>query len=500
MRVLAFSPYARFTPHFETDLEILEGHISRGDEVAMLGCDRELESCDPNPGHKRSRCLGCSGARAHGLRLLSRRPEVASFGEYLDDADRRRLDALRSDFASLEELQSYQFDAMDLGFAAASSLIWSVRDADLDLREHSSLLRGFLRASASTYLGVRNYLSRVATDRVYLFNGRMGPMRGALRASQEAGVDCYVHERGCDLNHYLLCQNAMPHERQYFEESVHRAWEESNLPEEERAEIASNWFESRSRGEFANWHSFTAQQRQGQLPEGFRDEGRNVALFVSSEYEYASISDDWRNPLFRRPSEGIAQIAEEIEKRRGELHLYIRMHPNPDTGRGRAHDRIAGLGGRHVSVIRPSSSISSYALLHACEKTVTTSSTMGIEATFWRKPSIQAGRSIYSGLRGAYLPDSFGELMALIDDPKLPAVERHAADLYGYYQATFGTLFRYFQADGVCSGSFKGERLLPSRVERRRIRALRMVELPGVVHQKLGRWRRDPANERGARS
>ena len=475
MRVFLFAPYALYSPHFETDLEIAENHLLNGDQVTLLACNRDLEICDPNLQRTAARCLKCIARRKVGVRRLSGDLEVRGIPELLTAADQRRVAELPSHFADAQELRSLVVDGFDAGFAALASLIWLHRDADLDVRAHVDDLGRFLRSSCRAYYAVRNYLRVNATDRAYVFNGRMAPMRAALRACQKEGVDCFVHERGCDLQRYALYRNAMPHEIANTEKLIHEAWNSENPPREEKVRIAEAWFRQRSTGVVANWYSFTEKQVRGRLPANWRDDRRNIALFSTSEYEFASISDEWNNPIFDGPTDGMLRIVEACAAHAEDLHLYLRLHPGLADRDNTSVRRLCELRAPHVTVLPPESEVCSYALLDSCEKVVVTGSTLGIEATFRGKPSILAGRSFYRNLGSTYLPRDFEEVMQLILEPQLPPKQIEGALKYGYYLATFGTEFRHFSPSGISSGMFKGRPIRPAPLGRLQIGGARVV-------------------------
>ena len=475
MRVFLFAPYALYSPHFETDLEIAENHLEHGDRVTLLTCNRDLEICDPNVERTGPRCLKCMERSKAGIRRLSGTVEIRGIPELLTAEDHRRVAEIPTRFEDARSLRALTVDGFDVGFAALSSLIWRRQDPDLDLQAHSADVARFLRSSLRAYYAVRNYLRDNPTDRAYVFNGRMAPMRAAFRACQREGVDCFVHERGCDLQHYALFRNAMPHEIANTERLIREAWVSEDVPRAEKIRIAENWFEQRSRGVVNNWHSFTAKQVRGRLPEDWRDDRRNIAVYATSEYEFAAISDEWNNPIFDSPTEGLRRIVDACAAHADDVHVYLRLHPAIAAEENPSVERLLALRGPHVTVLPPDSNVCSYALLDACEKVVVTSSTLGIEAAFRGKPSILAGRCFYRNLGSTYLPADFEELMALILDPHLAPRQIEGALMYGYYQATFGTEFRHFRPTGVCRGEFKGRPVKPSPLGRLRVGSARVL-------------------------
>ena len=74
--------------------------------------------------------------------------------------------------------------------------------------------------------------------------------------------------------------------------------------------------------------------------------------------------------------------------------FYLRVHPHMKelpSSTSQLVD-IQALSSRYsnVCVIWPEENIDTYALIDACEKILTFGSTVGIEATYWGKPSILA--------------------------------------------------------------------------------------------------------------
>src|ERR1044071_7322375 len=134
MKVLVFGPYSINTPHFETDLEIVQNHLDRGDEVVFLGCNSELPACDNNPTHHFGKCMLCISKRTAGIGLLSSKIDVRSFFN-LTALDREELSGLRTDFSDIEDLKSYRIENFDIGWAILCSTIFLTRNPTPNLQE-----------------------------------------------------------------------------------------------------------------------------------------------------------------------------------------------------------------------------------------------------------------------------------------------------------------------------------------------------------------------------
>lgn len=461
MNVVVFSPYARWTPHLETDLEIIQRHLDQADRVTLLGCDAEMSTCDANPQHVRRLCRQCTGRRLAGLSLLSEKVSVEPFVR-LTGEDHRALRDLPSRFADVDALKAYRIGSFDIGYAVLSSVVSQLRDPEIHPEKHAKLIHRTLCNAFIVYRSIANFLEDRATDRFYAFNGRFAPLRAALRACQEKGVTCYTHDRGFDLRHYALFQDTFLHDRAYREMQIREAWQRGGA---DRESAAARWFQARSAGDGGSWFSFVEHQQASSLPEDWDPQKRNVVIFLSSEDEFVAVGDSWRNPLYRDQNHAIHSIVRSLQGKAGDLHLYLRVHPNLAGVDNHQTRELARIDAPFVTVIAADKPISSYALLRASEKVVTFGSTLGIEAVYWGVPSVLAGTSYYRNLGATYNPDSHAELIDMIGrrlDPK----PIDAALIYGYYFATFGTPFKYFVPDGIFSGTFKGRRIKRSMLDR----------------------------------
>ena len=74
----------------------------------------------------------------------------------------------------------------------------------------------------------------------------------------------------------------------------------------------------------------------------------------------------------------------------------------------------------NLKIIMPEERIDSYALMESCEKIVTFGSTIGIEATYWGKPSVLLGACTYDNLDCCYTPKDRFDAVELIISPLKP--------------------------------------------------------------------------------
>ncbi|MEI8037290.1 MAG: hypothetical protein WCJ14_02765 [Verrucomicrobiota bacterium] len=460
MKVLIISYYNSWVTHFGVELEIAQTHLDQGDTVEFLGCDRCLGTCEANAKGRISKCDRCRLRRAGGLRLLSSPPALHLLSDYLPASIAAAERDLRTSIRDASTAENYTFNGHDLGSGALSSAIWNSRDPFCEKDNSLPVLQHYASAAVRSYLCVRKFLAaRRDFQRVYVFNGRFATTRGALRACQEvAGLEVVTHERGPNIRKYGLFFNAMPHDRELWVQQAHLAWD--TAPDREQAIlIGSSFFEERRHGRNVDWTSFTGKQAVGKLPSEWDAQRTNIAIYNSSEDEFVGLGDDWKNPIYAMQAEGIRRIVTDALTRYPEAMFYLRMHPNLSGVTNRDIELINALeasGLPNLVVIRPDSDISTYSLLDAVDQVITFGSTVGVEATFWGKSSIHAGRSLYEDLGAAHVARSHEHVLEMIatrrdPQPKIQAIK------YGYYAKTFGHDCKYWQAEDFSHGQFRGQ-------------------------------------------
>jgi hypothetical protein len=445
------------TPHYETDLEIAQRHLDRGDSVHLLECTSSIPTCDYVLHHNAASCLKCIERRKDGIQALEPPPPTHGLLKLTTD-DKKVLRDLPKAFESQRELREFTVGEFDVGMAVVSTLFSKTRKLNLDVSgERVQLVRDMVHTGVAVYLSMRNHLCELSPDRVYVFNGRFNTVRAVLRACQTEDVEYYTHDRGQDLNHFETYKRTLPHDLRYIEQQIRQSWHGADP--DTRHEEAERFYEQRAKGDIPNWHSFTDEQNDDYLPERFNHRKHNVAVYPSSEDEFAAIGEEWENPIYEDQLSALQKVIDDLQGT-PDIHLYVRVHPNlkeventQTRGLWKLQDRDG------VTIIPADSPVSSYALLRASDCVLTFGSTMGIEATYWRKPSVLAGMSLYRRLGGTYRPKTHEEVLALLEESSLSPKPIKPALKYGYYQATKGVPFKYFEPTDVFEGLFRGEKI-----------------------------------------
>lgn len=422
-------------------LEVIEKHLALGDEVLIVYCNGKGYACDLNLTKSRLNCLNCTYQTQRGLRALSHKVATRAFQSYLKEEDQALITSF-GEKASLDQktLRTLYYEDFDIGQGVISILISRFRNPYVEPFNTTPIACHLLEASLAAYLAADRAIKEFSPDTVYFFNGRGCQQRAFLEACKKHNIHYGIFEEGCDINHYEIFWNATPHSIAYRDKSMREIW--NNGDRAQLIKKATDFYTNRAKGSsgYGGMKSFTAQQEKGKLPDSWNPNYHNVVIYCSSEDEFAAIGDEWKNPLYDSQLDGLCAIAQSMKEHAGNTMIYLRMHPNLINLTNHFTRTCQSIAHERFEVIPPDSPISSYDLLFACDTVVSFASTMGIEATFWEKPSLLLGRCFYQHLDVAYQPSNHQEAMEYIHADLKPK-DKEGALIYIAYFLSFGKTF-----------------------------------------------------------
>lgn len=449
MNIFVYSTHLNYTPHIETELELMQLHLNKGDTVFRFICNGNLSICDMNQKHDLLTCLKCRDVRNCGSNLLS--GKVVNLPITINQ--KVELSEQLNQCKTTDDLKKIYYDNFDVGLAITSTMISILRNPNFDLDSNMDIIKEYYKSTITLYLSTINYIEKHKPDRVYIFNGRFAHVRAILRACEISGTEFVIHERGCNKDHYDLFIDKLPHDKNYQIERMESAWLNDKHKLEEKEKIGSEFYITRKTGNPKDWLSFTKEQDASLLPKNFSRSKKNIVIFNSSMDEYVSISEEWNYPFFDNQEEFIEKLMD-MFKDDPEYHFYLRVHPNLKGLNNSQTDRISKLSSNNLTVIPSDSKIGSYNILDHCDQVITFGSTMGIEAVYWKKPSILVSTSFYNE-ESVYLAKSYEQVCAYVKSDLL-AKNNLGAIKYGYYHSVKGFPYKYFKADSLFRGKFKG--------------------------------------------
>lgn len=465
MKVLVSGMWPLNSFHLEAELDLAERHLRAGDTVYILACQATLESCEVNRSHIRRECLRCVSRRNTGLNLLSKPITVLPIVELTPDIQ-AELATLPDVFQTKKELWDYRIENFDIGISVLSSVVSCLKQTAPDLQKHRDFVNALLRSALMAYRTMQKHIERERFDHAYIFNGRFATVRALVRACESKSVPYTTHDRGYDQNSFRLFPDNLPHSITLWRRLIEKQWSEAGELREREAK-AREFYTSRRKAENKAFESFTKKQEQGRLPADFARDGLKVAVFTSSDDEFAAIGDEWSNSVYPDQQSAIKALGVDERLRCAGVRFFVRLHPRLAQLSEDQWKPYLALQSDRVQVIAPDDVVDSYRLMQEADIVVSFGSSVGIEATYWGKASILLGTCFYEDLDVTYNPKTHNEVVALLLGPSLSAKPVIGALKFGYFLNTYGERFKYGIGTGIAKAQFKGVDVTPGRAMRR---------------------------------
>jgi hypothetical protein len=436
-------------PHIETAMDIALQRRDAGEEVAYWSLREGLPACeDASPVH-------------HVLDLPSLRTRRAGeileaggvrFGvsRYPPQARRRalaRAEELLARCRDVEDTKGIGYEGYhDLGWGVLSSVVSVTRDSSVELRGHRALFKRYCAAGMLVYDEALRLIDELHPDEILLFNGRFATTRAVLRAAQARGIPWKIHERGANKNRFWQA-DCLPHDMVVMQEKILAAWR----PEQE--ESGHRFFRMRRGREEQAWHSFSALQLEGLLPAAFHGEGEWVTFFTSAEDEMFAIGDSFRNDFYPTQVGAIEAAARAVATIPG-LRLCVRVHPHVAQKSAADRRKWRELDVPGALLIGAEERIDSYALMDRSRVVLSYGSTIGIEATYWGKPSLSFSPSYYDAIGVCEMARSDEQVAAFLREPRV--FPREATLPYGAFWDQLGEPYVNYRPDDLHRGAIRG--------------------------------------------
>ncbi len=420
------------------ELELLEKHLSDGAEVKIVRCSGSCYGCDLNLTRSKLLCFNCKLQSKRGINAMSVKVPTVDYTDYLSEIDYKEIQKMgeNAELSQLD-LRKLMFEGFDIGEAVVSILVSRSRNPDVDPRKFKEVSQNLLKAGVAAYISADKILQEYKPDLVYFFNGRGSQQRAFRRACIKNTVDFTIVEEGCDIKRYALFKNSTPHDIEYREKQIRKLWHEGDR--EELLERAHSFYKKRASGfeGYGVLKNFTQHQTEGELPKSWRKSNRNIVIFCSSDDEFSAIGEEWKNEIYESQLDGLIKLSASAGSFTNDQKVYLRMHPNLSGLINKFRAKCLELGHQKFEVILPESNISSYTLLSEADSVITFGSTIGMEATYWGKPSILLGKCFYQNLNSCYVPDNHIEAVEMMLSD-LEVKDRLGALMYASYLVSFG--------------------------------------------------------------
>lgn len=404
-------------------------------KVYVIQCDSNIGMCTWNPHANPVFCKFCTWLNRKNLkRYIASGYEIFPISSIVNSDDKKAAKAYNANFNSISELKSKIYKGVEIGYGAFSSFATLTRNVMPRISEDFKKYMEFmLRHEVLVFEALNRFVKQHEIDKIVFHNGRFMQFKPILGVAEVNKIDFIATE------HFMVgdkvCSNYffndVPHSIPANIKKMEVFWDKANP--ETKEDIGKSFFVKRKKGVAAGDKVYTKEQVANELPEGWDNSKENIAIFNSSEDEFCAVSKEFDSRmLFENQYTALKSIFDHYKDDTSK-HFYLRIHPNLKNVPFRSHLLLYQLKYDNVTIIPPSSTVSSYALMDSCDKVIVFNSTMGLESAYWGKPVIALTDFYASALGCAYLPKSKDELWKLIETKNLPCLRNSNLEKIGYY-------------------------------------------------------------------
>ncbi len=430
MKKLYYSTCSYATPHIGVVMNAIQNDLKEGHEVYFAYCDGICTSCFKNMDANAAKCKLC---RITYHKCIF--DKINGVKEFLPIKKSANSEKSVPVYSSLQELKNIEYKGVHVGLSILSLYFSITRNIEFDITPQRRKYFDFIINETFNLVdAAENLINTVDPDCITIYNGRYYENRAFYDLSQIHKLHFESLEviGGFNEPHYpVKFTDCLPHDFHFFANKAKEIWRNAPGTDDEKAKIASAFYEKRRNGIVACDKVYTGQQIQGMLPELFEGK-KNIVIFNSSSDEIAAIGGEWDSEqLFESQYECIKHLLSNLPK---DCHIYLRIHPNL-TGVNHKHHmdlyKLKDLS-TQITIIPPADKISSYSLLDIADKVIVFGSTMGAEACYWGKPAILIGPAFYADLDLAYRPRNIKEIAPLLSADLQPK-DKTGALYYSFY-------------------------------------------------------------------
>lgn len=469
-KIAFFNANYLITYFHEIMLNLVQEHIDKGDQVHVFSCNGEYSTCDKNFFHTYPECQVCIRKQKLGRDLLSGvksndQINLSSIALTQEEQNIVKNFEIKSSFSNTE-IRNLMYENYEIGYGILSSLSNIYREPEPDLVPIWDVVDKLTRTSLSIYLFAKRFVRENKIDLAYVLNGRYAYERAFRAACAFENVTFYCFERGAKLDLIRLTQNGGIHDIKQLGVDINAHWEKAE-DEAVRNKLAHQYqqgkmgFSQKIEEENlkgVNIKLFTNQQTKGQLPKDFDTSKKNVVIFNSSEDEFRSLDNSWKMDLYPGQNEATQRIFDELSTYE-DIAVYLRVHPNLKKLQTSNVEGIQDLKTYENSQVIPADSrVSTYDLIQNADIVLVFGSSVGLEATYLRKPALLLGKAFYQELNAVYIPNTHQEVMDMVHHIPEPKPIEEALKAF-YFFMTVGQSGKYFKAQDILHCTFKEENI-----------------------------------------
>ena len=463
MKVLVYSHVPLWEQHHAETIEICEKHINQNHDVFILNCNKKLFNCPANIHKLPKVCYKCLKQTNRTLNYLFEK-KIKNINLNLDIEKKNLL------ISNLSEFINYSFENVDFGRMTLSTLITDKLKTSFfsykDIIDNKGI--EMLEASINLYKETKKIINEYQIDRVYVWNGRRSCDGPVNYAAKNLGIEYFSYISGGQKTKYQCQPTISAMELEYAKKLSEFFFEEHKKKDslEEFQNEGMKHFNFLRHGNLdGKSYGLIQFSKNFDKKNNFKTKNnkKNIGIFPGSNWEYVALGQNFTtfNGKIFNQYDFLEKIIRS-KKINENYNIYVRWHPFLASAGKPEKDHIENIKKKHENVefIMPDSKINSYSLLDFVDIVITFGSTIGVEATLQKKPSILFGRTYWEDNDAAYKPSSLEDLENLLFKSDLKPKSKLNALKEGYFQRHRGReQFKFIKVDKNLRYHFKGKRV-----------------------------------------
>jgi hypothetical protein len=297
----------------------------------------------------------------------------------------------------ITDLSSLEHGNIKPGAALANEITSLSKSSELDLHAHRKLIVIILRSYLEIFSATSKHIESNSIKRVHVYNGRFLHERAVWDAGKNLKCEVIIFET--TRNRYQQRIEGF-HDRENNQNVMKKIWEESNLTEAKKVNIASKWFDEMR----SDTNPFKIKNANY-----YENPNKFFVYYSNSDDEIVGFWEKWSEPLGNQ-YDCVLRLIEFFAKQE-KYELVIRLHPNLLNKPTSSIKRWQSIQTKKQSrLILPDEKISSYDLLEKSIGTITFGSTIGIESAYYSKPVLVLADTKFDELGIADKPKAWEEV------------------------------------------------------------------------------------------
>ncbi len=412
MKKIIFYSFDNYSPFLEINNELIQEYLNKNYKVYYFFL-----------GHKLYKKYNFIWPRFKIINKFFRRflPEIKAINLlrnkknliYSDQIMIKNFKINQNKLNSTYKIKKLYYKNFDVGEAILSNLVSFKKVSSLDFSINIKKIKKFYSSAISLYQKALDDIDKIKPSKVYVFNGRFVYPRSIIRACQSKNIRFGCYDKGVSNKSYRIRDYDWINKFE-LQKQIQSLWKKKKNKKNFK-KIYKKWFEDRKSNKFnlQTDQSYTLSQNLNFVKS---NQKKIISFFTSSDDEKVALGSEWIS-YFGTQVKALEALIASIDYRL--FNLVIRVHPNV-AFKAESEKRVwKNLKKKHsknknIQLILYDDKIKSYSLLDESKVIVTTGSTIGIEATFYSKPSILLSPSQYDTCKGYFIAKNNLELKKLL--------------------------------------------------------------------------------------